>query len=120
MSESKTVLIVDDDQDQRDSISLLLTSKGYDVITAADSSDAMLKISNRKPDVVLLDVIMEEVDAGIVLSEQLNGLVPVILISSIADSATQVFDLHKLPVSDILQKPLNHHNLFNAIKKATC
>jgi CheY-like chemotaxis protein len=118
MSEPQKILVVDDDVDLCAVFSETLQSNGYTVVTAADSNEAAEKIKSEKPDAVLLDVVMEEVDAGLVLAEKLGDSIPIILVSSIAKDATRVFDLHEMQVSDILQKPVKPEALLTAVKKA--
>jgi len=116
MNENKLILVVDDDQDFRHATELLLQANGYRVVTAMDAEEALEKARAETPDLILLDVIMEEVDAGLVFAEKFGQTYPIVLISSIADSAVRVFDAHKLPVRGILQKPVKPEALLEKVR----
>jgi DNA-binding NarL/FixJ family response regulator len=80
-----TVLIVDDHEDFRRSASLLLTADGFEVVgDVADAAAALDAVAHLRPDVVLLDVQLPEVD-GFAVAEQLAGTLEppaVVLVSS--------------------------------------
>jgi len=118
MSEKKCILIVDDDPDFRRTTELLLQAAGYDVLTAVDSHDAEAMATEHSPDLILLDVMMEEVDAGFTFAEKFGRTYRIILLSSIADSSVKVFDAHTLPVKGILQKPIQADILLQTVSKA--
>ncbi|MGF3555142.1 MAG: response regulator, partial [Thermoplasmatota archaeon] len=50
----KTILVVDDEQDIRDSVKLILEKNGYKVESAVDGDDCLKKVSKLKPDLILL------------------------------------------------------------------
>jgi len=54
----KTVLVVDDDPDIRESIKMVLEVNGYNVITAIDGDQCLEKLNETKPDLILLDIMM--------------------------------------------------------------
>jgi CheY-like chemotaxis protein len=86
MSEAKTILIVDDDLDILEQYSLMLKSDGYEVVQASSMAEAEETILTVRPDVAILDLIMEEKDAGFVLCNQLKHLyanLPVIIVSNV-------------------------------------
>ena len=57
-----TILIVDDDPNIRELISVNLQSAGYSVITASNGNDAMEKINAQVPELIILDIMMPEID----------------------------------------------------------
>ncbi len=118
MSDRATVLIVDDDPDLRQTYEMVIGAAGYRVLTAGDSKEGEAIAAAENPDLILLDVVMEEVDAGLVFAERFARTYPIILLSSIADSSVKVFDIHKLPVKAILQKPIEPSALRDAIRAA--
>ena len=118
MSNGKCILIVDDDPDFRHTTMLLLEAAGYDVLTAIDGREGEEMAGEHNPDLILLDVMMEEVDAGFIFAERLGSQYGIVLLSSIADSSVKVFDAHKLPVKGILQKPIQADLLLQTVKNA--
>jgi len=118
MSEKPSILIVDDDPDFRLTTKLVLEGAGYEVLTAIDSNEAETAAAEHRPDLILLDVIMEEVDAGFVFAERYGKTYPIVLLSSIANSSVKIFDIHELPVRGILQKPIQPDALLETVKNA--
>jgi len=118
MSEKNNILVVDDDPDIHEIFRAILEREGYAVLIAADAATARKLVKEKNPDLILLDVMMEDVDTGFTLAEEIGDSVPIIIISSIADSSVKVFDADKLPVRDILQKPVKPDVLIERVKKA--
>ena len=52
------ILIIDDDQDIRDSVQAILGGRQYEVVTAADREEGMDKVESEKPDLIILDVML--------------------------------------------------------------
>lgn len=78
------VLIVEDDSDARRLYAIGLNQRGFEVKLAANGAEAVERIHEEKPDVVLLDWLMPLMDGGEVLSklaENGNRSIPVIVIS---------------------------------------
>lgn len=55
---AKTIMVVDDEPDVRDSVRTILEMNGYRVITAVDGDDCLKKVREVKPDLILLDIMM--------------------------------------------------------------
>ncbi|MEJ2507166.1 MAG: response regulator, partial [Ignavibacteriaceae bacterium] len=83
------IAIIDDDPDILDASSLVLTSKGYKVVTA-DSPDGGYKIvKEQKPDLIILDVMMNEPDDGFFLAQKFRREkleTPIIMYTSVSKS----------------------------------
>jgi len=80
-----TILVVDDSQTVRKLVSITLKGRGYDVLEANDGIAALDVISNRKPDLILLDITMPRLD-GYKLCKIIKGHdetrhIPVIMLS---------------------------------------
>ena len=104
---AKRVLVVDDMAIFREPIQLALRAAGYDVATAADGVQAIAAISNRRPDVILLDINMPGMN-GVSLLRRLRATpslasIPVLVLSANADAAQIKAAMH-LGVSGYLQK----------------
>ena len=86
MSEAKTVLVVDDDLDILEQYALLLKADGYNVVQSSSVAEAEETILTVRPDLAILDLMMEDKDAGFVLCNQLKRLytdLPVIIVSNV-------------------------------------
>jgi CheY-like chemotaxis protein len=86
MSEAKTILIVDDDLDILEQYTLILKADGYNVVQAASLAEADETILTVRPDLAVLDLMMDEKDAGFVLCNQLKRLypdLPIIIVSNV-------------------------------------
>jgi len=118
VNDAKTILIVDDDPDLRQTYELVLSAAGYNVLTAPDSIEAEATAKAENPDLILLDIVMEEVDAGLCFAERLATTYPIVLLSSIANTSVSVFDAHTIPVKSILQKPIEPSALRDAVQAA--
>lgn len=106
---SGRVLIVDDDPLTLDVIEAVMTRKGYEVTRATNGAEAVDRIHQLKPDVVLLDVQMPVLD-GIetcrrLKSDQATALTPVILVTGLQDIEDRVRGL-EAGADDFLSKPI--------------
>jgi len=122
MVDKKKVLIIDDDIDFREQAKIVLESQNYQVVEAGDGASGLQSIKKDNPDFILLDVMMEEVDTGVKLADQISALkitAPVVILSSFADAADQIFDTSAVPVKEYLQKPLKSDELLAVVKRYT-
>jgi hydrogenase maturation protease len=116
----KTILIIDDDADLRAAMRIVLEASGFNVGEAAEGEEG-LKIAERiKPDAVIVDLMMETIDAGSKVSSQLsekgfNG--PIYLLSSAGDTVRYNIDAQELGLAGIFQKPIDHKVLVTTLKK---
>lgn len=86
------ILIVDDERAIRNSVGAMLKAEGFAVRTARSGEEALEKFSERRPDLVLLDVMMPRKN-GIQTCEEMrriDSLVPVIFLSAVPDDTTKV------------------------------
>jgi len=70
--EKKKILIVDDEQDFVDLVKLRLETNNYQVITASDGKQALSIAAKEKPDLILLDILMPEID-GVKVCQKLKS-----------------------------------------------
>ena len=70
------VLIVEDDDDVREFMQLLVSTAGYETMTARDGQDALVKMRQRRPCLVLLDLQMPRMDGWEFRARQMQDLVP--------------------------------------------
>jgi len=120
MSEQKTVLVVDDDQDIIEIYTLLLEKENYRVITAFNSDSGFKAVQMHHPDLMILDIMMETPDSGFVLAQKLvdnDFHLPIILSSSIAKAASELFDTAALNIEGIVQKTSDFKVLMDLVNK---
>jgi twitching motility two-component system response regulator PilH len=113
MPESKqTVLIVDDSEEIREFFQLALEDAGYQVDTAANGEEAFAKIRARRPDVVVLDVVMPKMDGFELLLKLRSDLAPpvppVILCSGFDVTEDEAF---RRGAARFLRKPVDPRDL---------
>jgi two-component system response regulator MprA len=100
------VLVVEDDVQVRDAVSRALRFEGYDVETANDGNDALLRVDEMQPDVIVLDVLMPGTDGlGVcrILRERGNGT-PILMLTARHEVADRVAGLDA-GADDYLVKP---------------
>jgi class 3 adenylate cyclase len=105
------ILVVDDVPDNVEILQMRLEAQGYEVATAADGIEALEKIGELTPDLVLLDVMMPKLD-GIETVKRLKAdvslpFIPVILVTAKADASDVVGGL-EAGGDDYLTKPVDH------------
>jgi len=113
------ILIVDDDPDVRDVIGLVLGKHGYVVVGAENARQGLQRYRDTHPDMVIVDLMMEDVDSGTNLVKELQALgntAPVFLLSSVGDGLSMTADQSDLGVAGILQKPLLPGTLLSLVR----
>jgi len=116
------ILIVDDDPDVVDAAALFLKKEGYEVASAASRSEGMQKVQEFGPDLLILDCIMESVDAGMVMARELRDQgfsAPILMLSSIGKVLGQDFgrDDEILPVDEFVEKPIEPRVLLDKVSE---
>ena len=116
------VLIVDDDPDIVDSLKLILSAEGYAVAAATSRDEGMRAVEKEKPDLIILDVMMEQPDDGFVVAQDLRrkGLkTPIIILSSIGHVTGYNYgkDSDVAPVDEFVAKPVAPADLVAKVKK---
>jgi len=111
MRDPARILVVDDVPDNVDILQMRLESQGYEVATAGDGAEALEKIRELLPDLVLLDIMMPKVD-GIETVRRMKAdaslpFIPVILVTAKADSKDVITGLES-GGDDYLTKPVDH------------
>lgn len=121
MSDKKVILVIDDDPDILDSIKAILGANGFEVETAMSGKEGTEKVKSVNPDLVLCDMMMERIDAGTKVAQDIrkdNPDMPVFLLSSIGSATATNIDIDKLGFSGVFQKPVDPDNLINVVKDA--
>ncbi|MGA1840109.1 MAG: response regulator [bacterium] len=124
-STNKKILLVDDDEDFLFIHSSLLSGHGYEVITAESEKECKKILETIKPDLIILDVMMEFLDSGFDLSKEIKSRfpsVPIILLTSIVEEtglpipASEEARKKLLNADAFINKPVNQENLLATIK----
>jgi adenylate cyclase len=105
------ILVVDDVPDNVEILQMRLESQGYEVVTAGDGYEALEKIRELRPDLILLDIMMPKMD-GIEAVKQIKAdpslpFIPVILVTARADAKDVIAGLES-GGDDYLTKPVDH------------
>lgn len=120
MADKKLILVIDDDADIIDSIKVILERSGFDVATAMSGHDGIDAALEKKPDLILCDMMMEKIDSGNKVAEELieKGVVaPVFLLSSIGDATAANIDIESLGFKGYFQKPVHPEQLISSIRR---
>ncbi len=87
MEEKRSILVVDDDLDLLEQMTGILSAAGYEVVAADGHAAAEKAMLKARPDLAIVDLMMEERDSGFVLSYELKKLypdIPVIMLTAVA------------------------------------
>lgn len=128
---SKEVLIVDDDIDFVETTEIVLRSNGYETRTAHDGEEALKKVMEKVPDIMLLDVMMKTKGDGIWVSERIRSKestkeIPIIMITAVNQDADMLkYHFEKnvgmgsnyIPVNVFMEKPIEIVDLLAEISK---
>ena len=121
----KTVLLVDDDADFVEMNRALLAENGYAVRVAFTGKQCLEEVGRKRPDLIILDMVMESPNDGFDVSRELRNsevtrTIPLVMITSVNDSIP--FRLEPdhtwLPVDAILEKPVDPQLLLAVVNKA--
>ncbi len=115
MSTREHILVVDDDRDILEAMRIILESGGYSVTTVAETQAALQELAQRRPDLIILDVMMRYRDEGFQLSYQIKNNpdwanIPILMATAVSQESGFKFspeaDGDFLPVDDFLEKPI--------------
>jgi len=116
MKPKARILLVDDDRDFLEMHKAVLLNNGYDVLTATSSQEGLEKVRAEMPDLIVLDLMMEEHDAGFSFSKQIKSdplfkKIPVIMVTAVAETTGYRFsreqDGYWMKTDDFLDKPVD-------------
>jgi len=125
MERRAKILLVDDDPDFVEATKVVLESRPYEVITAFSGEEGLKKAREEKPDLVLLDIIMPDID-GFQVCQQLKkdpqlSQIPVIMITSFSEKYMEtsigVSQGLSLEAEDFIDKPVAPAELLIRVEK---
>jgi len=126
MTLSKKILVVDDDIDQLDHVSMILKAEGYDVIKAQGQKEGEEALLSQIPDLAIVDLMMENKDSGFVLCHEIKHLypgTPVIILTAVKSATGMDFSPKSSSMASwvkadvLLDKPVRPEQLRNEVKR---
>ena len=119
MTASAKILVVDDTPHNVKLLAVLLTVKGYVVVTASSGAQALEKVETEQPDLVLLDVVMPEM-SGYEVCRKIRGsrataTLPVVMVTALDPAQERVKGI-EAGADDFLSKPISQHELLARVK----
>ncbi|MFZ2412322.1 MAG: response regulator [Candidatus Methanoperedens sp.] len=116
---NKKVLIVDDEPDTLELIKLVLESGGFETMLAANGMEALVQIERTKPDLVLLDIMMPDMDGWDVFRriKEINPKIPIAILTAKAQNIDKLLGLHVLKADDYITKPFGKNELIGKVRK---
>lgn len=120
------ILIIDDDLDLVEAMKVILESRKYQVESACSGEEGLNKAKESKPDLVILDVMMESMDKGFEVAKALKNeqglkLTPILMLTAIKERTGLGFEKEAgdpdwLPVDDYCEKPLKPDELVSKVE----
>ena len=117
----RKVVCVEDELEMIELVKLILDRNKFEVTGAVGGQEGLDKISEIKPDLVLLDLMMPEMDGWEVYqkmkaSEEMRDI-PVIVVTAKAQSIDRVLGLHIARVDDYITKPFGPQELLDSVER---
>ena len=121
MGNGKRVVCIEDEPEMIDLVKLILSRKGFQVVGAMGGREGLEAIQREKPDLVLLDLMMPDMD-GWEVYQQIKAdpdlkQIPVVVVTAKAQSIDKVLGLHIAKVDDYITKPFGPQELLESIEK---
>ena len=124
---AEKILIVDDDPDILDALTMILESQGYQVVTAKDGVEGLANLKAEEPALMILDLLMPKMDGFAVCKElqdprwsKFKGI-PILILTSVREEASRRrYELEaglELDVDDYLEKPISADVLLERVGK---
>lgn len=120
MSDNKPlILCLDDDPDILSFLQIVLEAEGYRFAGASSAEDGLRMYREVTPDLIIVDLMMEEVDAGTGFVKEIQLLkneAPVFMLSSVGDNLSMTIDYTSLGLAGVFQKPLRKEHLLTVLR----
>jgi twitching motility two-component system response regulator PilH len=124
MAHGKRILLVDDDDDFRAATKKILESGGYEVVEATGGEDGFAKAKSERPDLAVIDIIMESFSEGFNLIKRLSDdestkEIPRIILTSLGiQQETDMISPEELGTRFIIQKPVKTDEFLTMVEAA--
>ncbi|MCS6992306.1 MAG: response regulator [Anaerolineales bacterium] len=116
----RLILCIEDEPDMIDLLRIILESKGFEVEGAAGGEEGLQKLRQAKPDLVLLDLMMPDIDGWEVYqqmkSDEATRNIPVIIVTAKAQNVDKVLGLQIAKVDDYIAKPFSPEELLHSVE----
>ena len=113
------ILCVDDDEDILYALRLVLETNDYVMVEARSAEEGLRVYKETPPDLIIVDLMMEEVDAGTSFVKELRALgntAPIYMLSSVGDNLNLNVDYAELGLAGVFQKPIENSTLLSILK----
>jgi two-component system, OmpR family, response regulator VicR len=121
MTDGKVVVCIEDEPEMIDLVKLILSRKGFQVVGALGGREGLEAIQQQKPDLVLLDLMMPDMDGWEVYqkmkADDATKAIPVIVVTAKAQSIDKVLGLHIAKVDDYITKPFGPQELLESVEQ---
>ncbi|MBN2120590.1 MAG: response regulator [Candidatus Omnitrophica bacterium] len=118
--DKKKVLIVDDEKDIREHVGSMLASSGFEVISSENGLDALKLAAENKPDLVLLDIFLPDIDGGEVANRLATNpstsQIPIVFLTGLVTKQERK-EPEKIGKNFVIAKPLLRSELLSTISK---
>ncbi|HKZ84060.1 MAG TPA: response regulator [Anaerolineae bacterium] len=119
--EKKKVVCIEDEPEMIDLVKLILGRKGFELTGAMGGREGLEAVRRVKPDLVLLDLMMPDMDGWEVYQQMKADAemqkIPVIVVTAKAQSIDKVLGLHIAKVDDYVTKPFGPQELLQSVEK---
>ena len=130
--EGAKILVIDDDPDIVEVLKITLEANSYQVFSANNGTEGLAKVKEIKPDLIILDVMMDTITEGFQVSYQLRNpdprseyaeyaKVPVLMLTGVGEKMRMKFspetDAEYLPVDAFIEKPIQTPMLLEKVRK---
>lgn len=118
MIKGAKILVIDDEKSIRKLLDISLSTEGYNVTLAANGADGLIELSNIRPDIVILDIGLPDMNGNEVLKKIRERTTTPVIILSVKDSDSDKVELLDSGADDYLTKPFSTGELLARIRVA--
>lgn len=124
MDAKKKIMLVDDDADFVEMNKAVLENNGYKVVAAYSGKECLEMVKSEKPDMIILDVMMDNKTEGFHVTYDLRNHeqtknIPILMVTSVNEKVPYKFERDDtwLPVDEFVEKPLEPKRLLSEVSK---
>jgi len=121
INQNNRILCIEDEAEMVALIRIILGRKGYEVLGASGGEEGLKKVLETKPDLVLLDLMMPDMDGWEVYqqmkADEKTREIPVVVVTAKAQTIDKVLGLHIAKVDDYIAKPFSPEELLASVER---